>query len=174
MKVLVIGEAPSKFAHEQGVKDALPLARRDLAELAGLTLVDWNERFECINVLDTYPGPAPGGKGDDFPMREARGSAERLKLKMVEHDRVVLLGRRVACAFMIDPWLDWFVWTVLHLAKTEKVPQMVHKDDPLGPWPTIELKQVLVVVALYPSKVSHWWNDRSNVARAARFWGGLK
>lgn len=101
--ILVVGEAPSKWMKEREVSEPLPLARRELAQLAGLSLVQFNQKFECINLLKEWPGKQ--GKGDAFPMDLARAAAARVKL---DGRRAVFLGQRVAAAFYIDiPILQW-------------------------------------------------------------------
>jgi len=105
--MLVVGEAPSRWMAENGVTEPLVLARKDLAALAGVSMVEWKELFECVNVLDKWPGKQ--GKGDAFPPGEAALAAAKMCPKLKEHDKIVLLGRRVEAAFGFGegPWFTW-------------------------------------------------------------------
>ena len=55
---------------------------------------DWLDLTERINVLDRFPGKA--GKGDAFPLPEARERADRFDLR---GRRVVFVGKNVARVF---------------------------------------------------------------------------
>lgn len=143
MKTLIIGEAPSKWMAERGITTPLPLARRELAALAGIVPARFEELFECANVLDEWPGKE--GKGDRFPLEEARAAISHKMLSWCKHDRMILLGKRVAKAFMVEPIL--FQWQQ-HMF-------------------------VQVCVAPHPSGVNAWWNKAENRRAAAIFWGSL-
>lgn len=173
MKILIVGEAPSRMMHESGVHEPMPHARRELAYYAGLCLPEFNEKFECVNVLDRWPGKA--GKGDDFPMKLAYDGAERVQAKVVEGDyaRVILLGRRVEAAFGIqgNPWFEWFQFHIpcriapkVDVFRRDEDPFVLHEC-------AMRIYKVMMVVTPHPSGVNMWWNDRRNKAQAARFWG---
>ncbi len=56
-----------------------------------------------VNLLGDWPGAA--GKGDAFPMREAKARASRMRLR----GTVLFCGRGVASAFGVDePYFEWF------------------------------------------------------------------
>lgn len=95
MRVLLVGQAPSRdtcggppFSGRSG---------RRLADLAGVKHDELREVFALVNLLDRWPGK--NGRGDAFPMGEARAAAARLDLS--KHDVVVLVGKSVARAFGI-------------------------------------------------------------------------
>lgn len=145
-KVLVIGEAPSKWMTENGITEPLPLASRDLSQLAGLSWPDeWNEKFECINVLDQWPGRSPNGKNDLWPVDLARRAALTLVPKMQGLQSVVLLGHRVADAFGLRD-SEFFAWQPIHGTR--------------------------VTVTPHPS-ASRWWDDPANRLKARVFWSGV-
>lgn len=153
VKVLVVGEAPSRWMEENGVTLPLPLARRELACYAGITPPRFDELFECVNVLDKWPGKE--GKGDAFPLALAKIRA----FEMLENwagRRVVLLGQRVSSAFLLrDPYLfNWrpFEWTIADGSKSA-VCEMA--------------------ICPHPSGVNRWWNKAENRRAAAMFWGEL-
>ena len=167
-KVLIIGEAPSRMTEGQ---EPLCLARRDLARLAGVILPEWNEKFDHVNVLDHWPGPAEGGKGDAWPQALADERKEVIEERMLGYRKVVILGRRAARTFRLHDlrWFDWYSYAIL----VRKVPEQkafVRTGDPSILQQTVEYKTLMVAIAPHPSGISHWWNDRSNVAQASRFW----
>jgi hypothetical protein len=130
---------------ENGVVEPLPLAGRELAALAGVAHpIQWQALFECVNVLDRWPGKA-GGKGDAFPMGDALEAVDHRLAPLCWNRRVVLLGRRVERAFRFNecPWFEW------------------HRGRNDG----------LFVTVPHPSHVNHWWNKAENRREAARFWG---
>jgi uracil-DNA glycosylase len=128
---------------------ALPLSGRcgdRLAELAGLEPADFRDLFELTNLLDRFPGKA--GKGDDFPIEEARIAA----LRMLVPGRLggrpcVLLGMNVERAFGLSADLPVLVWR----------PRLAFR----------------IATCPHPSGINLFWNDPSNVRRARRFWRRL-
>lgn len=127
---------------------------RRLARLVGVSFEELCGRSLMKNVLAEYPGPAGaggrGGKGDRFPMREARRAVEAFDPEGATY--VVLLGALVAEAFGVvarpfEPLLFYGF-----------------SGSPCG------------AVLPHPSGVSRWWNDPVNELRAARFlrevWAG--
>jgi uracil-DNA glycosylase len=144
MRPLVIGQAPGP-----NTDPALPLSGRcgdRLADLAGLTPDNFRLMFELTNLLPTFPGKA--GKGDLFPIDEARVAALRMLVSGRLGARpVVLLGANVERAFALAP------------------------DVPVLRWrPRLA---VLVATCPHPSGVSRWWNDPANERAARRFWRRL-
>lgn len=144
MRTLVIGEAPSRFMHESRCDIPLVLAANDLARLCDLNISEFHEHFECINVLDRWPGKE--GKGDAFPLELAAPRAARIVVCEQSRERIILLGTRVARAFGV-PSMPFFLW-----------------------FPTIGHH---CAIAPHPSKVSRWWNDIDNRLQAKAFWKGL-
>lgn len=165
---LLVGEAPNRWMHQNPGREHVVLAREDLAELAGLSLLDYLRTFARCNLLDRWPGAQKGDRargGSAFPLEEARPRAEKLREAIFEPSspvvRVVLLGRRVAAAFdregrsreraaLAYPFFRWW---------SETRPGS---------------KPVRWVVVPHPSKTSRWWNDAANVAQARLFWRGLR
>lgn len=95
MTVIFIGQAP-------GRNDGSPVSGRIDRRLAGLLSIDL-ETFLCsfsrTNVLDRFPGKS--GKGDAFPMDEAR---KRAAHELSAFSTAVLLGKNTARTFGIkDP-----------------------------------------------------------------------
>lgn len=104
MKVVVVGEAPSRVMREGD--PPLLLARHELASLCGVGLEEFLKVFELRNVLGFWPGRNAYGKGDAFPLREARAAAQKMRFE--QGQEVVLLGRRVAQAFHLPQDLEYF------------------------------------------------------------------
>lgn len=102
-KPLLLGEA----LHGGGTGTAL-LGRcgRRLARLLSMTEAEYARTFRRRNLLKTWPGKSPSGKGDRWARVEARAAAARCRPSGV----VVLLGSRVAAAFGVqdNPPLTWF------------------------------------------------------------------
>ena len=146
-RTLIVAQAPSSKSDP-----AEPLSGqsgRRLADLAGLTFEAFLERFERVNLLPVYPGRQ--GKGDAFPMAEAREHAHQI---LVSHfrggRRVVLLGRNVAAAFMGS---------------------MLADDFPQLTWVGSAINHGFVVARCpHPSGVCRWWNEPKNVEAARAFW----
>ena len=100
------------------------------------------DAFDLVNLLDRWPGKK--GKGDAFPLDEARASARRLNLW--GKPLVILVGRNVARAFGANSvaYLEGFL-----------------------------LGYVNAVVIPHPSGLNRWWNDPANTERARRFMRSL-
>jgi len=75
-----------------------------LAFLCGISIPEYLNTFERINLLRDWPGKQ--GKGDAFFLDEAKKVADRIQLK---GRMVVLLGKNVAKAFGVSqlPWMTW-------------------------------------------------------------------
>lgn len=139
MRALLVGEAPGKKADPSRPLIGGLVGKR-LMDLLGFNLGLYVRRVDRVNVLDYFPGRT--GKGDSFPMAEARQAADRLKTALFcSKDRVVLLGRRVAAAFKVKAeYLEW-----------------------------VEVGNTKVAVLPHPSGINRWWNDPVNKSRATRF-----
>ena len=136
-KLLIIGQAPGRAP---GVVLGGRCGAR-LAALAGISLDEFLERTDRMNLLDHWPGKA--GKGDAFVSQfDAREMAAAM-MPMLAGRVVVLLGNGVSGAFGMRG--SAFTWTTLLDAKA-------------------------VAWSPHPSGISRWWNDQKNVARAASFW----
>lgn len=102
-----------------------------------------------MNLLDKFPGKE--GKGDVFPIEEARkGAIELLMTGAFATAPVVLLGENVARAFNFRP----------------------------GSYPLLRLMPCGVsrhglAFCPHPSGVSRWWNEPANVEQARAFWSAL-
>lgn len=141
---------------ENGISLPLPLARRELAALAGITPMRFDELFECTNVLSEWPGRSDNGKNDVFPMDRAIPAAKAL-LPKLEGRKVVLLGQRVSAAFDVrEPIFQWvsrgFAWR--------------GHDD-------IVTVTCHLAVSPHPSTANRWWNKPENRISARMFWGTL-
>jgi uracil-DNA glycosylase len=140
-KPLLVGQAPGPSGD-----NSRPLSGRigkRLAQLMGVSFDAYLSTFDRINLLASFPGKSDG-KGDKFPLHEAREIASLLDLG--GRPFVLLMGRGVARAFgMIGtPWLEWF-----------------------------ELRGANVAVVPHPSGVNRWWNDAKNEAEARSFLASL-
>lgn len=142
MKTLIVGEAVTR--HGQS-----PILYRRLAELCGLTLLQYVDAFERANLIKEPAGGGqmPGGFTEDqwgAALEFAVATWERRDLR-----RVILLGRAVERAFEIRPQ-PFF-----------RVREWIAGDES---W------RKSVVVAPHPSGKSRWWNSPANVEAAREFW----
>lgn len=114
----------------------------------GLTLEEYLESFERINLLHDYPGKTLD-RQDKFPRHEARVAAGKLRRMFAGRD-IVLLGRAVSSCWdrrlAEVPFLEWTV-------------------DPLF--------YGTVAVVPHPSGRNLWYNDLANRRAAGRFWQAL-
>lgn len=95
MNVLVVGQAPSRDTDGHA-----PFTGRSGRRLAGLLGVDaLHDHVLVLNLVERWPGKA--GKGDAFPMAEARETAGAVLALPDEPEpwRLVLCGANVARAF---------------------------------------------------------------------------
>ncbi len=99
MKPLIIGEAPSRTGDPKKVIDGALGAK--LAAFCGMNMQTFRAEFARANVTDAWPGQA--GKGSMF---DAEPSA-RLRRRLLKGRLVIMLGKRVARAFDMDP--DYFI-----------------------------------------------------------------
>lgn len=148
-RVLMIGEAPGRadrFGRGQALGGRI---ERRLAMLCDVDdASDLGRAFERTNLLKRWPGPSPGGRGSRFPQREARAAASAMIPSIVGR-RVVLVGLRTAAAFGLEG-RELFEFQAVDGAPGAKVAIVPH-----------------------PSGVNRWWNSRSNVERARRFFERL-
>lgn len=139
MKPILIGEAPSKNEVTE-----TPLEGRigkRLARLCGLSLAEYLEHFERINLLHTRQDTRE--RGFEFDHAAAARAAHELWMHVISPGRVVLLlGKRVARAF--DEQKDYFE---------------EHRT----------VQGIRFFVLPHPSGVNHWWNDEANYRKAAEF-----
>lgn len=148
---IIVGQAPGPNT------DPLePLSGRSgarLAALCGIGLLDFLDGFDRVNLLPRFPGRA-GGKGDAFPMAEAREAADRIRRETFCGGRsVVMLGRNVAAAFAgtaIAPHFTPLAWL--------GVPRVHGFRAAMCP---------------HPSGVCRWWNHPANEDAARMFWQEL-
>lgn len=138
-RIVFVGQAPSR--RTEGLGPFRGLTGRSLEELAGLP-EGGLRRFELRNLFDSWPGKQPRGKGDAFPVRDARAAAAALREKLSGRV-VVLVGRNVSIAFGLDK-AAFFEW---HEAADG----------------------TLLAVIPHPSGVNHWYNDPENAAECERF-----
>lgn len=90
MKVLLIGESPNA-SHPDGGRPLMGAIGYRLADLAGLTLAEYTDRTERVNLFERFPGAV-------WPRHEARAAAEALAPRLSGRT-TLLLGQKVAAAF---------------------------------------------------------------------------
>jgi hypothetical protein len=136
MKVWIIGQAPGWRGDPSRPLDAGPIRSR-LIELLGCSEQEWSAVGKA-NLLDRFPGKQRSGKGDRFPLREAKERAGLVGLRLCG-GFVFLLGKGVAAAFGL------------------KKARFLERVD-LG-W-------FEAIVVPHPSGVSRYWNSTHEAKRA--------
>lgn len=91
-KILMIGQAPNGTG-DPG-KPCTGRFMNRLLEVSGVSKLRYLRVFERVNLVPEFPGK--NGKGDAFPMAEARRRAAEMS---VAGRTVVLCGRKVADSF---------------------------------------------------------------------------
>jgi uracil-DNA glycosylase len=140
---LVIGQAPGpkpgkrRRALDSDVPSGLRLAR-----LAGVGTL--HDHARVVNLLDKFPGKA--GKGDAFPIAQARFRAGRMRFGGAR--TVIFVGKNVARAFGVNRTAAFFEHFIFW-----KGGRSFHA------W-----------LSPHPSGANHWWNDPANVEKARNFW----
>jgi uracil-DNA glycosylase len=179
-KILFVGQAPSRDT--EGGPPFSGRSGRRLASLCGLAHSDLPKMFDLANLLDRWPGKA--GKGDAFPLEEARAGAARLDLS--GRPLVVLVGRNVARAFGAGGAAYFEPISLQHVsavgADVKYNPRRVAWQSADRPSPTVlqggqsggaaglvQVERVPAVVVPHPSGVNRWWNCPENEARAKEF-----
>lgn len=154
--------------------------------------------FALTNLLPAFPGRS--GKGDDFPLEEARARAVDLHRMLGDEcwDRVLLLGGDVARAMGLEaaPRLRWLAPTTgdpspaaEHPARPGSRLDRRRRDDEAfysrgacfdrGEWLVPGWAQGLLwpdarfAVMPHPSGVSRWWNAPAHVEEAGAFMRAL-
>lgn len=135
MKALIVGQAPSRDTDGQAPFTGRSGAR--LADLLGIPHPALPRYVDLVNLIDRWPGKR--GKGDRFPIGEARAAAAML-LSVTPHDRIVVCGGRVAEALGLP---------------VDIRPLETHTRGPR-----------LFLMLPHPSGVNLWWNDPDHVAAA--------
>lgn len=138
---LIVGYAPSRTSDPKRPLSG-PCGDR-LADLMGVSALDFVRRFERVNVFDAWPGK--DGKGDGFDPLAAFDRAKEIDIR---GRKVLLLGRRVAAAFGLECALE------------PCVPKLVE-------FPPSEFVSIVVMVP-HPSGVNLWWNSEENRERARK------
>lgn len=145
MKAYIYGQAPGKRPKED---PSVPFVGgphgRFLAELSGVHEDVFYDLFTFRNVLDYYPGQHESGKGDAFPMDEARARARDLREEWEYGDTILLAGWNVKKAFEIPGNPGYLRWV--------ETPEGAH-----------------LAVIPHPSRVSRYWNDNRQVEKARAF-----
>lgn len=138
-QIVLIGQAPGRNGDPSDPLGG-KIGRR-LAKLAGVSIEEYEDRTERMNMFDEWPGKA--GKGDAWDKEAARDRAAEI-LPELEDRRILFVGRNVAAAFGFGkiPWLKWI------------------RDDE---------SDMEVAVIPHPSGIVTWWNEGNNKRAAAEF-----
>ncbi len=137
-KPLIVGEAPSK--NEVTERPIEGRIGRRLARCCGLTLEEFIERFDRVNLLHVRQDTKE--KGFEFDRYAGIAAARTLFNAFYPGQRVLLLGHRVRDSFGVVN-KEYFEEFYLGSAKAYVLP--------------------------HPSGVNRWWNDVENEKRMYDF-----
>lgn len=143
MKPLLVGQAPGQHIVDPDTALGGRSGAR-LASLCGLSIEDFLERFERVNLVDYFPGKA--GKGDAFPLDIGMRKADEIMADPANSGRhIVVMGGAAMMLFRLT-----------------------------GPSLTFAPHAgALYAWCPHPSGVNRWWNDSDNKIRARKFWTQL-
>ncbi len=147
MVIALVGQAPGPKGDPR--KPLVGAAGRKIAALLGMKWSEYLERTARANVFFRHQGK--NGKGDAFPMIEARRRARRMRFAKATR-AVVFFGKATAAAFGFAR-NDFF----------EPLAVMIKDDGRIGPPGRV----VFGFVAPHPSGINLWWNDEENRLIAA-------
>jgi uracil DNA glycosylase superfamily protein len=166
-RILLIGEAPGKSGRPMA--PALEgRAGRRLARLMGVSEEIYLRITDRVNLLPRWTGAR-----DDtpWPAAQARRAAVRMIRSQLLDQRagVVLLGRRVAAAFGVEPDLPWATPAFVRPALDRDL-RACQDLGLLTSW-IVALERAYVMP--HPSGASRWWNSRRNRQYANWWWCGI-
>lgn len=115
MKPLIVGEAPGTLV--EGGEPLTGVVGTRIANLVGITVEEYLERFDRVNLFDYEIG-------ERWPWNDARHHAADIRDSLEDGKRVVLLGVRVADAFEFlgTPLYLWRPLPGTRLAQAIRVP----------------------------------------------------
>jgi len=146
---IFIGQAPSRRGDPSKPLTGRP--GRRLAELSGVTPMEFYTATVRTNIVSRYSGPKGGG--DAFPMTEARENALRMT-EVIGGRAIVLVGRKVTEAFGLKG--GWFEWNIGHF-----------RDD------DDQVMAFQYASVQHPSGRNRFWNSPDNIQEAREFLSGL-
>ena len=144
-KILLVGQAPSRTGVNPLEALTPTSSSGKLMNLMGLTEDEYMTSFQRVNLIDEYPGPLASGKGDKFPLRQARDKAKRILQQMSEY-HILCIGKRVGQCFNLD---QCFVW-----------------EDRIQCYP---LTRNRIAMIPHTSGLNRFYNDPRNLDRAKAF-----
>jgi hypothetical protein len=148
MKTLLIGQAPGPNTDPDFPLFPLPRtsAGGRLQRFLGMTRSEYLKTFDRVNLLPYFPGRTQK-RDDAFPIPAARMAAQILR-PMLRSRRVVLVGRKVADAFGLDPKLPWMTPTLYRCGPRSMTAGCKG------------LAEMMVIP--HPSGRNHWYNNPDN------------
>lgn len=153
---LLVGQAaPRNPSHGSG-HALFPFPRNCAGErlwrMAGWDLGAWFRHWDRINTIQSFPGAAPSGKGDAFPLPLARECAQRHFSEMRLWSRVcVFVGKANAACYGWD-------------AEALPEPLKLHPQRGGGTWAWVP----------HTSGVVPFWNSEDNRAQLRQLFADLE
>lgn len=123
-----------------------------LFAMSGWDIASWFAHWDRINTIQSFPGQAPSGKGDAFPLPLARECAQRHFVELRLWSRVcVFVGRANAACYGWD-------------AEALPEPLLLHPRRGGGTWAWVP----------HTSGVVSFWNDEANRVQLRRLFVDLE
>jgi len=148
-KILLVGQAPSRNRRPALDASTPGSASSRLLVLLDITRDEYMERFARVNLLDYWPGALATGKGDKFPIIEAKNSAKRILAHYEFPWKILCVGQRVGECFIAKSRVKYYEWIMC----ASNFPPAVRD----------------VAIIPHTSGLNRYWNDPSNVKLAENF-----
>lgn len=170
-RVMIVGQAPAE-GHDGDPAFRGTRSGANLAQYMGLaSFADVELLFDLENVLKAWPGRQPSGKGDLFPLKEARAAAAEMVGRLAPR-RLLLLGGATA-AFGVDA--PHFTWVRLAAAssrysKLESI-EVERRSVAAGTegHRLVDLPSTMIATCPHPSGGSRFWNTGECKSRGCDF-----
>ena len=147
--ILLVGQAPSRtgLAPLETLTPGSSSGR--LLKMMGISKDEYLDNFVRLNLIDHYPGRLASGKGDKFPIHEAKRGAVRILSQFAFPWKILCVGNKVAECFLPKTRIKYYEWMLC----VSNYPPAVRD----------------IAVIPHTSGLNRYWNDPSNVKLAEKF-----
>ena len=148
-KILLVGQAPSRN-RRPALDASIPgSASCRLLAMLGITRDEYMERFARVNLLDYWPGALATGKGDKFPIGEAKKAAKRILAQYEYPWKILCVGHRVGECFLPKMRVKYYDWMIC----VSNFPPAVRD----------------IAIIPHTSGLNRYWNEPGNIKLAENF-----
>ena len=148
-KIVLVGQAPSSkgLAPLETLTPGSSSGR--LLQMMGITADEYRDSFIRLNLIDHYPGRLASGRGDKFPLKEAKKGAVRILSQFAFPHKILCVGHRVGECFIPKSRIKYYEWILC----VSNYPPAVRD----------------VAVIPHTSGLNRYWNDPDCVRLAENF-----